>query len=173
MIWQDFKDYARPISAISASGLVSAYLYIINNPSFFLTLAITLLQLPELLPKQPDIVLDMGDLGAGSVPWGTPSQHFKLEFFNRGDVNGELLSVRIQCAAPEYDISFSRLVAVPFPFRVESRTHCILEYNMNFVSKQGRQRPARVEITVVVDFEVSTRKGRAQRTGSFLFKAPQ
>jgi hypothetical protein len=102
------------------------------------------------------------------------SQTHTIEFFNRGDREGQLLNFQIRAEQiPEMTIGFSRMTFVQLPIEIKPRAYQIFEYNVDFTKKLGFQRPGRIDVTVTVDFQVSAKAGREPRSGSFRIRTLQ
>jgi hypothetical protein len=120
----------------------------------------------------PDIALDTKDLILGSVPWGSVSQQHKIEFFNRGNREGQLLNFSIRAEQiPELAIGFSKRSRVQLPISIKPQKYQIFDYFVDFKAKPGFQRPSTIDVTARVDFEVSGKTGRKLHSGTFSIRS--
>jgi hypothetical protein len=120
----------------------------------------------------PDIALDTKDLMLGSVPWGSVSQQHRIEFFNRGNREGQLLNFNILAEQiPELIIGFSKRSPVQLPIAIKPQTYQIFDYFVDFTAKPGFQRPPTIDVTARVDFEVSGKTGREPHSGTFRIRS--
>lgn len=163
------KEQTVSVSITAMSGVVTLYLFLIGNPAFVLTLLTTVLQVANSLPKNADIVLVTKDIGVGTLKGQDTNIPAKLDFFNRGKVAGQLLSIsKMEGVESPYCEVYAmthdqHIGNESFPIQIDANHHGYVRIWIQFNRKAPGPPPV-FQMNLNIQFVISARKGmRAQR----------
>lgn len=128
-----------------------------------------MLQILDSWPRNADIVVLTNDVSFGTLRGQDPTADVRLDFFNRGQVAGQLLNIPEfeGVENPSCDVyarTHSEISGIEaFPIRIEPAHHAYVRIQVRFHRKAPGPPPV-FQTMLKVHFEVSARKGSKTST---------